>query len=221
MHNCSKTKEQITELLLDGAEPLSDRAVSEELRRCAECRGEFDGLSATLRITTRLREAAAPTQAYWSSYHARLQERLSHAKAQRRKENQTLSFAPLRLCARFLKSSVLVPVPLGIVTVLAFSIVALFAMRSVRYEIVLPINPSVVNVPVEVPVIQEKIVTRVVYREKRSKRLLQTGVPSKADSAVAKSQKSQNEDIPASLSGFKPTDQVKLTVIKGGSSNEK
>jgi hypothetical protein len=45
---------------------------------------------------------------------------------------------------------------------------------------------------------------------------------SRNDSTLAKSQKPpQNAELPTSLIGFKPTEEVKLTVIKGGSQNEK
>jgi hypothetical protein len=218
MHNCRETKEKFTELILDGAECSRDEALFTELRRCADCRTEFDALSATLGLTRRLREAVAPTETYWTGYHARLQEKLFHAKAQTCKENQALSFAPLRLCASFLKSSVSVPVPLGIVTVLGFLILALFAMRGVRSQIVPPPAPTVVHVPVEVPVVQEKVVTRVVYRDRRSGNLNQSVDAARINPTIAKS---RSEEAPASLLGFKPTDEVKFTVIKGGSSNEK
>ena len=68
---------------------------------------------------------------------------------------------------------------------------------------------SVVEVPVEVPVVQEKVVTQVVYRERPSKRSKPTRAGSTNDAAVA------------SLDGFKPAEEVKLTVIKGGAANEK
>jgi anti-sigma factor RsiW len=228
MHSCKETKDQITELLLDGAERSPDEVLSVELRRCAECRAEFDALKATLRITNRFSETAAPSESYWIGYHARLRERLANAypltgptefcaKAQRRKAGPLVFFVPLRLCARIF----LFPVPVGIAVLVACLMLSLIAIRSARQQVSRPVNTTVVQVPVEVPVVQEKIVTRVVYRERRLHRLQQTGVPTKAESTFAKSQKSQNEDIPASLTGFKPTDEIKLTVIKGGSSNEK
>ena len=130
---------------------------------------------------------------------------------------KVLGFAPLRLCARIF----LFPVPVGIAVLVACSMLGLIAIRSARQQVSRPVNTTVVQVPVEVPMVQEKIVTRIVYRERRSKRLQQTGVPTKAESTFAKLQKPQNKDIPASLTGFKPTDEIKLTVIKGGSSNEK
>jgi hypothetical protein len=71
-----------------------------------------------------------------------------------------------------------------------------------------------VPVPFEVPVVQEKIVTRVLYRDRVKKR----NESSTANSVVAKT---QNEARTPALIGFKPLDEVKLTVIKGGSPNEK
>jgi len=41
------------------------------------------------------------------------------------------------------------------------------------------------------------------------------------ETTFARSQKFPNEDIPPSLTGFKPTEEIKLTVIKGGFPNEK
>jgi hypothetical protein len=77
-----------------------------------------------------------------------------------------------------------------------------------------------VQTPVEVPVVQEKIVTQVVYRDRWrvSKTSKQVVSGPTTENTVARSQKPQPEDT---LSGFKPTDEVKLTVIKGGSPNEK
>ena len=210
MHNCRETKEQITELLLDGVDRRPDEG-------CSECSAEFDALKTTLRITTRLREAAVPVEGYWIDYHARLREKLSRAKAQRRKEEPWYAFAPLRLCVR---TTVRVPVPLVVAVILAFAVLGLFAIRAAR-EATDP-APIIVHVPVEVPVVQEKVVTRVVYRQRRlpprsSKQIIST----KVETTFAKSQKPRSEDIPASLTGFKPAEEIKFTVIKGGSPNEK
>jgi hypothetical protein len=231
MHNCKETREQLTELLLD-----EDGRAEGVLEQCEECRAEFEALAATLRMTARARAAVMPTEDYWTTYHAQLRQRLSdaqegfHAKAQRPRYAKTQSeelkpglgfdFAslrqPLRLC---LKSFLLpVPVPLGVAVLAVALVLALFAIRASRQP---PApNPIVVQTPVEVPVVQEKVVTQVVYRDrwrvsKPSKRVINGPT---VENTVARSQKPQPEDT---LSGFKPTDEVKLTVIKGGSPNEK
>lgn len=217
MHNCSETKERITELLLDGADCRSDEALSADLRGCAECRNEFNALRATLRLTMRLRDTAAPAESYWIHYHTKLRRGIedwaeqSQAKAQRRREESFDFFAPLRLCVR---TSVSVPVPLIGAVILACVALGVFAARANRTPAAQP--PVIVQVPVEVPVTQEKIVTRIVYRDRKapirtSKKLINAAP--KAEGTFAKSRDT--------LAGFKPTEEVKLTVIKGGSANEK
>ena len=221
MHNCKETREQVTEVLLDGIDVRSQKALAAELDQCSECRAEFEALSVTLRTTARMRETTAPAESYWTGYHSLLRERLvnantdSPAKAQRRQENPAAIFAPLRLCGKLLLFPV--RVPLGIAAVLAISVLTLFAFQTFRKPID---RVQVVNVPVEVPVVKEKTVTRVVYRDrpqlaKVSKRH-PAGPP--VDNTFARS---QHEELPASLTGFKPTEEIKLTVIKGGSPNEK
>jgi len=207
MHNCREVKERLIEMVLDGVDCAA------ELDGCAECRTEFAALNATLRMTRRLSENA-PDDGYWTGYHERLRQKLftsegiSHAKAQRREEGAKknrasdlrLFFAPLRLCVR---TAVRVPVPLVVLTILAFAALGVFAARAARRP---PVQTSViVHVPVEVPVVQEKVVTRVVYRER----------------TLVRTRKSPAEESPASLTGFKPTEDVKLVVIKGGAPYEK
>ena len=199
MHNCKETKERLIEIALDeGVLPV-------EVSRCDECRAEFEGLDATLRATARSRE----TVVLPNGYHERLRERLFHATAQsgkeRRKEKFAPLFAPLRLCVRT------VPVPLGVVVILLFLL--LFAFRPSAAP---PQGPIVVHVPVEVPVVQEKTVTQVVYRNRR-----RTPKPSKRAATIPAPETTFARSQPINLDGFKPTDEVKLTVIKGGIPNEK
>ena len=238
MHNCKATRELFTELLLDGTDFRSDQAISVELSRCSECRSEFETLSATLRMAKRVSETGVPDEDYWPAYHSKLRQKLvnaqtpttSRAQAQGHKDELGPLFEPLRpgagnsLFLRLLKTSVPVPLPLAAALVLAAALLIPFAIRAARRDV----QPSIVRVPVEVPVVQEKplvqekIVTRVVYRDRHSVRATKrTTDASSAESTFAKSQRPGTEAMPASLVGFKPSDEVKLTVIKGGVPNEK
>ena len=222
MHNCTETKERLLELVLDGR-PL-EAADTSELNACTECRAEFDALNMTLRMTSRLSETAAPAESYWSGYHARLREKLattptpSHAEMQRRKEKLGPLFETMRLCVR---TQIRVPLPLALAVIITCLALGVFAIRRAEKSVAQP--PLLVRVPVEVPVVQEKVVTRVVYRDRRSS----TKNPRRAindvrtESTFAISRKPSTDEIPASLNGFKPTDEIKLTVIKGGSPYEK
>jgi hypothetical protein len=192
MKNCKDTEEQL-------AEP-------------AECREESEALKDTVRIAARLIEAAAPPDSYWPGYHAKLREKLSEA---RRSHVVTKSRAkePAWITKLF-RVSVSVPVPVGLSLILVFTLSLLFFTRTPPQS---AITPQVVHVPVEVPVVHEKTVTRVVYRDRKrtTKTSTQTTTASRNDPTLARTQN------PASLIGFKPTEEIKLTVIKGGSANEK
>src|SRR5215217_9582282 len=158
MHNCSETKERLIDLVLDG------RSDAAGLNTCADCRAEFDALNATLRMTTRATETAAPAESYWSGYHARLREKLavigpapSHAETQRREEKLGPLFATMRLCVR---TSVPVPLPLALAVIVTCLALGVFAIRRAEQPPAEPTAqpPLLVHVPVEVPVVQEKVV---------------------------------------------------------------
>lgn len=200
MHNCKTTRERLTELLLDDIDPRA--VLAAELRECAECREEFVELSETLRVTRRLIETATPPESYWPGYHVRLKERLRAAQ-QPRVEPGQYQADRRRGLTRIFFSSIRVPVPVGLALILLFGLAIFFSTRVSVAE------PVIVQVPIEVPVIHEKPVERIVYREKPSRRSRRAPIPVPHDSTVA------------SLEGFKPADEVKLTVIKGGSGNEK
>ena len=101
--------------------------------------------------------------------------------------------------------ALLTAAPVALALIVACAILVLVGVRTVRTQKAQP--PAVVHVPVEVrvevPVIKEKIVTRVVYRK----------TPPTARTSESK--------VESTFAKFKPTDEVKLTVIKGGHSYEK
>jgi hypothetical protein len=210
MHNCKTTKERITELLLNGTQTQPA-----ELLECSDCSSEFESLKETLRISRRQIEVAVPGETYWNGYHARLRNRLVESGNVQSPSSQKLSAGTwLR---RMITASIRVPVPVGAALLMAFALSMFFVTRRAGKVSPPPSSPSVsfVQVPIEVPVIQEKVVTKVVYRE--SKRKAASSYANQSDLSVAKSQKA---NVP-SLVGFKPPDEVKLTVIKGGSPDEK
>ena len=215
MHNCKATREHLTEFLLDQPESQSDEVLAGAIGDCAECHEEFDSVKRALRVSSRLVETVAASETYWEGYHARLKQKLANASTMPVQASRT------SWLKRFCMYSIRVPVPVGIALLLVFALSLFFALRASQkvpaHEV------SIVHVPVEVPVVQEKVVTRVVYRQasrQTSSRSLDRGAD-KAPSNVAKARKPENDVNPMSLVGFKPLDEVKLTVIKGGSPNEK
>jgi hypothetical protein len=197
MHNCKTTRELLSELVLDGSHlpaPLST-----ELRECAECREEFRALKETLRLTTQLIETATPPNNYWPGYHARLREKLHAAQHPHVEPGRSQHQSWL---VRFFVSSIRIPVPVGLALLAIFGFLIFKARLAPA-----PAEPAIVHVPVEVPVpvIQEKTVERVVYRdrERPSMRTRRGPAPSR------------NESVLATLEGFEPAEEARLTVIKG------
>ena len=155
----------------------------------------------TLRITTRIIEAAAaPPESYWPGYHARLKEKLTQS---HRTSVTTLSRSSW--ISSVFRASISVPVPVAAALIIIFMLPLLLLSRTSEPSVP---QIQVVHVPVEVPVVQEKIVTRVVYRQtpQRSRPRI---TAAQGDSTFART-----------LDGFKPTEEIKLTVIKGGATNE-
>lgn len=200
MHNCKTTRDQLTEHFLDGSSDVASSLgpLAAELRECVECRQEFRALKETLRLTTRLIETATPPDNYWPGYHARLREKLHAAQHPRIEPGQSTVEKPSWI-KRFFVSSIRIPVPVGL------ALLAIFGFLIFRNRVPPPqVERSIVQVPVEVPVIQEKTVERIVYREKpATKRPRRVTAPPR------------NESV-AELEGFKPAEEVKLTVLKGG-----
>lgn len=142
--------------------------------------------------------------------------------------------APASFWKRVLSTRVSVPVPaLAAAFVLLVVVPLAIAMRS---AVVRPAAPAGQTVSpqepmpdriVEVPVIKERIVTRVVYVEReratkreeaRSARTATTTTARSSSNAVAAGHEPEqiNERTrAATMAGFKPADEVKLRIIKG------
>ena len=227
MHNCKALKSRLIEQALD--EPLSGQgALPAELEHCPECREEFASLRGVLRVADQAMQSTMPEEDFWSDYHARLRQRLESTPgpAVPARSQQPLPDTGLQnWLRRLVTASVPVPVPLAAVLVMLFGVSLLFAMNARRSSSAKPIpgSPPVITSIVEVPVIQERTITRVVYRDRSAPTL--RGRPSQAErtssSAVAARRSRTNAETPISLAGFKPANEVKLTIIKGSSRDEK
>jgi hypothetical protein len=203
MHNCKVTRERLAELALDEANRAGADDVTVELRECEECDREFNALLNTLRLATRGMNMAAPPESYWSGYHARLEERLQIGEAHIAK-----AYVP-----KLFSSSIMVRTPIAVAVVILFAVSLVAVAWSRRSSETITASsqpPSVVHVPVQVPVIQEKVVTRIVYKQRERRPLSRT----------AKQAPEIPGPDPAGLMGFKPTNEIKLTVIKGGLRDE-
>jgi hypothetical protein len=197
----------MTELLLNGVEIRGS-----ELMECEACRAEIESLREVLQVTNRGIEAASPAPEKWAKYSDSLKQKLAQVSPAGVSQVRITHDSWLK---RFLHASIRIPVPAGVALLLLFTVsVGMMLQRSSRPTVVEKV--STVQVPVEVPVIQERVVTRVVYRQSNYQSASRRALPRPDNPTVARSQ-----STPVSLSEFKPLDEVKLTIIKGGSPDEK
>lgn len=216
MHNCKARRNDLIELAL---KPTGKGQLPAEMEQCPACREEFASLRNALRSTEMAMSIAEPVENFWPSYHERLRARLET-------NNQPSNYsAPTALgfgqwLRKLVTASVPVPVPLAL-ALFAFAGFSVFFMVQARQSSGAPplTPPSVLTRTIEVPVIQEKLVTRVVYKNVRQTRRQ----PPAPDSTV-ETVDNQQPESPAtirSLEGFKPAHEAKLTIIKGSNQDEK
>jgi anti-sigma factor RsiW len=229
MHNCKSTRNTLTDLALDEVQPDQKQQLLAELEDCAPCREEYVSIRETLRVSGQALSSTLPPAEFWTGYHARLVNRLENQPADVSPAVSSQKLQPWQSLWRMATASVRIPVPLvaamllllfGVGTSLAWTLMKRASPGSETQA------PPVITRTVTVPVTQEKIVTRIVYRGRNTNRQRarepqydlseqQSGAP------VAQSSGEATEKAPISLVGFKPTEQVKLKVLKGNYRDEK
>jgi hypothetical protein len=221
MHDCKRTVSVLIDLALAETQPEAQKQLLAELRDCEACREEFTTLRSTLRISDQALRSALPVESFWPGYHERLRQRLAAESTKQvvHPSGPVLVWNALR---RLAASSVRLPVPAAAAFVLVLGLSIFFALHARGQAVNSPAAPAtVVEIKtVEVPVVHEKVITRVVYIERTRHRGETAADP------LARSQSPQTGAEAAgskalSLIGFKPTDQVKLKVIKGSYRDEK
>jgi len=256
MHNCRLTRNGLIDLALDEMSTTEAKQLLAELNNCAACREEYATLRNTWRVSSQALQSALPPENFWPGYQARLQGKLvqhlqqANERALRSQEpvrqslnsplwlrlwiavvTQTVS---LRTIGRKLATtSVSVPVPVALALMFLFGISVLVLRAGGTLGQGAPVNATSSNqlTPVEtrvvqIPVIQERVVTRVVYVGKKGNR--SRGAANRLDredlnaaNRFAMSGSDASGRTAMSLVGFKPTDQIKLTIIKGNYQDEK
>ncbi len=229
MHNCKATKESLMDLVFDEASPLERSRLMAEIAHCANCYAEHASLCEVLRVVDLAGKSALPSGSFWPAYHTRLSQQIRGSAdglaASFLPSQKNLKPAPLNAMRTAMVATLRVPVPVAAAFVLLLSVSSLLAVRSRRPLMIATPAPSalVETRTVEVPVIQERVLTRVVYVEKTRRRLRGAATQSEQRllDTTAGLQKEASEKKPASLAGFKPAEEVKLTIIKGSYRDEK
>jgi len=239
MHDCRQTQASLIDLLFDEADDAGARArLIAEAERCGACAAEYRSLATTLEACDEVSSALAPGEDYWPQYHEALTRRLLAAADDARGARVPPPRTPF--WKRVLTASIRVPVPVASVAVLlliAACGIALLLIARPAPEPLLLAAPHIVQPPqaapqikfIEVPVIQEKIVTQTIYLPRRA----EDGAPARRlaprenlsrvgrqNAPVAPAANTNGDPSRAKLSGFKPAGEVNLRIIKGSDARE-
>jgi hypothetical protein len=206
MHNCKAMRARMNEFLLQ----KPDTHPGPELNVCEECREEFNALEGALRLTAQVFHSTSRQQTDWYEYHQRLQHQLNQRNSQRESPNRT------PMIRRLFTASIRVPVPIAVAVVLACASAVVVVSHRPSRGPALPVI-STVGARTEIPVAPEKIVTRIVYRPSKRQSRQSNSYPRTNSLVLATSQKKRAP----SLIGFKPLDDLRFTLIKGGTPDEK
>ncbi len=227
MHNCKTTRNSFIDLVFDEIPPASSRQLLAELSACPDCREEYAAVRSTLHVSARALRSNSPDESFWPGYNERLRHALvatadAHAVAQPAGTSNGLWPA----LKRILTTSVRIPVPAAAALMLLF-VISVVGMRSRGEVNAIPPTPiaAVETRTVMVPVVEEKVITRVVYVPDKTRRTVRRGLdhsrPATLDNSLASSTSAGSDRNALNLVGFEPTDKVRLTVIKGSYRNEK
>ncbi|HEX8177002.1 MAG TPA: hypothetical protein VF543_18065 [Pyrinomonadaceae bacterium] len=218
MHDCRKTREDLIDLLFNEMGEEDELRLLEEMEACRDCRAEHQSMREALGAFDEAAPAMIPAGEFWTEHHARMRERLIDATGAQ-------PASPLPFWRRALGASFSIPVPVAVAAAILFAATSVLAIRSFIFSPQLKREQAsaaaekiqYVEVPVDRRVIEERVVTRTVYVNRRARRANQTA-PSLQDIPGMTARRKEDESISApqaTLSGFQPPTDVKLTVIKG------
>ena len=226
MHNCKASRGSLIDLALDEIQPAQKKQLLAELKDCAVCQEEYFSLRSVLRVSDQALRSALPSEGFWTGYHARLSQHIEKG-IENCSSVQPAAWRLWNGLQKIATASVRIPVPVAAALILGLGISSFFAVRSRGQVNAGPSTPlaEVQIRTVEVPVVHEKVVTRVVYVERNRRQSRNAASPThgaeNAPTTVAKSAADVPGTTAISLIGFKPTDQVKLKVMKGSYHDEK
>jgi hypothetical protein len=242
MHDCRQTQDNLIDLIFDEPDSATHARLRSEVETCAMCDAQYRSLTRTLDACDAAAAAMMPRENYWPQYHAALTRRL-HVAARGDVTTATATTAAvgrISFWKRWLTTSIRVPAPIAACAMLALvavSVLALALLARPAPEPVLLAAPNSLQgetAPqikfIEVPVVEEKIITQTIYVPQRNNNSGSSGQSRRAAwrenlAGVGR----RNAPAPeatappsprANLSGFKPAGEVNLRIIKGSDARE-
>lgn len=227
MHDCRTMESSLIDLVFGELEADEKLRLLAEVEACADCLNEYRSMTGTLLIFDKAVEASTPDESFWPEHQAMLRQRLEQIAPP--------IIAPERvpLWKRIFTAKLPVPVPIAAALLLALLVSSALALRPSTKEAAMAAQPPVVKQAppeiIEVPVVQEKVVTRIVYVEKKEREKKEGGrkAPSvQRNDSTLTARRAEEESVQggffthANLTDFQPADEMRIRVIKRNNPDE-
>jgi anti-sigma factor RsiW len=205
MHNCPDVQEKLFDYVLNELGTAEQARLWREIAACPLCEAEKASIEKTLALYDQAAEYLEPRSHEWQAFEASILAELVPPKRR---------FS--RLWGGIFSKSIRVPVPALAFGALALIAAVFFALRPTKQETIAVQAPPETPAPIiiekpapEKVVIQERVVTKKVYIEKRQ-------------NEPAKVRRPENANFsPLNLAEFKPVKPSAPTVVKGDAADEK
>ena len=220
MHNCNEARPVLVDVALDEAAGGQRFSVAEEFSQCERCTSEYESMLRTLRLVEQSGRTRIPDQDFWTGYDQRLRRRLEEDRAGGATPTRAGRRHVQHLAGKLITATVRVPIyaAIAMLVLIGVAVVVAIHARTVASERG-PAPATIVTKFVEVPVVQNRIVTRVVYRERSARSVNHVG--KREDRKPPTPMSPNGAAIAQSLVGFKPAQDLNLTIIKGSEREQK
>jgi anti-sigma factor RsiW len=227
MHDCRTMESRLVDLVFGELEIDETSRLMAEMETCAGCLSEYRSMTGTLLVFDEAVEASTPVESYWPEHQAMRRERLEQIAPRA----NVLKREPL--WKRIFTAKLPVPVPIAAALVLALLASSVLALRPSTKEVTTAVQPPVVRqaLPqvIEVPVVQEKVITRIVYVEKKERERNEARRPNptvQRDNPTLTARRAEEESVQgglfthANLTDFQPADEMRIRVIRRSNPDE-
>jgi anti-sigma factor RsiW len=227
MHDCRTINSKLVDLVFGELETDDKLRLLAEVETCDDCLNEYRSMNGTLLIFDKAVEASTPEESYWPRHQARRRERLEQTTP------RVVALGREPLWKRIFVAKLPVPVPVAAALLLALVASTVLALRPSTKEAATVVQPPIVQQAppqvIEVPVIQEKVVTRIVYVEKKEREKTDARRKSpivQRDASTLTARRAEEESVQggffthANLTDFQPADEMRIRVIKRSNPDE-
>ena len=215
MHNCKRTRQALIDHALGELSEAEAGVLTSELRECEACRAEQFAIAGTLRVSHQVLSSHHRSDEFWTGYRQQLQNKLRQQSSLAIQSPGSRFWSAVKA---FTTSSIRVPLPAALAALAFVGVLSFVALSRGQVDSIQMKPETRIEVQtVHVPVVQEKVVTQVVYRDRKRARSYPVDYAN-LNTATAKI---SDPAAKLNLVGFKPAHQVKMTIIKGNDQDEK